>query len=111
MVQNLKKKGAEIEELEDGMIIKGNTKLNGGKIYQIKHNKIDMTFNYHISVLKSPVPFKLGVDIYGSMEKMKFKITKAKYKNLFIPSKRAKVDSAQINVRNQIRQMLQAAKK
>ena len=74
-------------------------------------HKIDMTFNYHISVLKSPVPFKLGVDIYGSMEKMKFKITKAKYKNLFIPSKRAKVDSAQINVRNQIRQMLQAAKK
>ena len=46
-------------------------------------HKIDMTFNYHISVLKSPVPFKLGVDIYGSMEKMKFKITKAKYKNLF----------------------------
>lgn len=73
-------------------------------------HKIDMTFNYHISVLKSPVPFKLGIDIYGSMEKMKFKITKAKYKNLFIPSKRAKVDSAQINVRNQIRRILQSAK-
>ena len=44
------------------------------------------------------------------MEKMKFKITKAKYKNLFIPSKRAKVDSAQINVRNQIRRILQSAR-
>lgn len=73
-------------------------------------HKIDMTFNYHISVLKSPVPFKLGVDIYGSLEKMKFKITKAKYKDLFIPSKRAKVDSAQINVKNQIRKMLQSAR-
>lgn len=74
-----------------------------------EHN-IDMTFNYHVSVLKSPVPFKLGVDIYGSMEKMKFRITKAKYKDLFIPSKRAKVDSAQINVKNQIRKMLQTAR-
>ena len=74
-------------------------------------HKIDMTFNYHISVLKSPVPFKLGVDILGSMEKMKFKITKAKYKNLFIPSRRAKVDSAQINVRNRIQEILQAARK
>ena len=78
--------------------------------YLVGEHKIDMTFNYHISVLKSPVPFKLGVDIYGSMEKMKFKITKAKYKNLFIPSKRAKVDSAQINVRNQIRRILQSAR-
>ena len=73
--------------------------------------KLEMTFNYHISVLKSPVPFKLGVDILGSMEKMKFKITKAKYKNLFIPSRRAKVDSAQINVRNRIQEILQAARK
>ena len=73
-------------------------------------HKIDMTCNYQISVLKSPVPFKLGVDIYGSLEKMKFKITKAKYKDLFIPSKRAKVDSAQINVKNQIRKMLQSAR-
>ena len=26
------------------------------------HN-LDMTFDYHLSVLKSPVPFKLGIDI------------------------------------------------
>ena len=29
------------------------------------HN-LDMTFNYHLSVLKSPVPFKLGIDITGN---------------------------------------------
>lgn len=73
-------------------------------------HKIDMTFNYHISVLKSPVPFKPGCGYLRSLEKMKFKITKAKYKDLFIPSKRAKVDSAQINVKNQIRKMLQSAR-
>ena len=29
------------------------------------HN-LDMTFDYHLSVLKSPVPFKLGIDIKGN---------------------------------------------
>ena len=73
-------------------------------------HKVDMTFDYHISVLKSPVPFRLGVDVYGSLDDMKFRITKAKYKDLFIPSRRAKVDSAQLNVRAQIRRMLQTAR-
>lgn len=72
---------------------------------------IDMTFNYHVSLLKSPIPFRAGVDISGSLEKMKFRITKAKYKDLFIPSRKAKVDSAQINVRKRIREMLQTARK
>ena len=72
---------------------------------------IDMTFNYHVSLLKSPIPFRAGVDISGSLEKMKFRITKAKYKDLFIPSRKAKVDSAQINVRNRIREVLQTVKR
>ena len=71
---------------------------------------IDMTFDYHISVLKSPIPFRLGLDVYGSLDDTKFRITKAKYKDLFIPSRRAKVDSAQLNVRAQIRRMLQTAR-
>lgn len=69
---------------------------------------IDMTFNYHISLLKSPLPFRAGVDVYGSMDKMKFKITKAKYKDIFIPSRKAQVDSAQIGLRQQIRTILRA---
>lgn len=73
-------------------------------------HKVDMTFDYHISVLKSPIPFRLGVDVYGSLDDMKFRLTKAKYKDLFIPSRRAKVDSAQLNVRAQIRRMLQSAR-
>lgn len=71
-----------------------------------QHN-IDMTFKYHISILKSPLPFRAGVDISGSLEKMKFRITKAKYKDLFIPSRKAKVDSTQLNLKQRIRGMLQ----
>lgn len=74
-----------------------------------EHN-IDMTFKYHISILKSPLPFKAGVDISGSLEKMKFRITKAKYKDIFIPSKKAKVDSTQLNLKNRIRTMLKEGK-
>lgn len=71
---------------------------------------IDMNFKYHVSLLKSPIPFRAGVDISGSLEKMKFRITKAKYKDIFIPSRRAKVDSTQLNLRKQIRQLLQSVK-
>ena len=70
-----------------------------------KHN-IDMTFKYHISVLKSPLPFKAGVDISGSLDKMKIRISKAKYKNIFEPSKKAKIDSTQLNLKNRIREVL-----
>lgn len=72
-----------------------------------EHN-IDMTFKYHISILKSPLPFRAGVDISGNLDKMKYKITKAKYKDLFIPSRRAKVDSTQLNLKSRIRELLRS---
>ena len=31
---------------------------------------LDMNFNYHISILKSPLPFKAGVNISGNLDKM-----------------------------------------
>lgn len=74
-----------------------------------QHN-IDMSFKYHISILKSPLPFRAGVDISGSLEKMKFRITKAKYKDLFIPSRKAKIDSTQLNLKARIREMLKSEK-
>ena len=45
MVENLKVLGADIEELEDGMIIKGKSKLNGGKIKTFKDHRIAMAFS------------------------------------------------------------------
>ena len=59
------------------------------------HN-LDMTFNYHLSVLKSPVPFKLGIDITGNLDDFKYKITKCKYKQ-------AELDSTRKNIRKDIR--------
>ena len=45
MVENLKLLGADIEELEEGMIIKGQSKLNGGKIKTFKDHRIAMAFS------------------------------------------------------------------
>lgn len=45
MVDNLKVLGADIEELEDGMIIKGKAKLNGGRIKTFKDHRIAMAFS------------------------------------------------------------------
>lgn len=45
MVDNLKVLGADIEELEDGMIIKGKARLNGGVIETFKDHRIAMAFS------------------------------------------------------------------
>lgn len=63
---------------------------------------LDMNFNYHISILKSPLPFKAGVTITGNMDKMKFKIGKAKYKDAVTPVEIHRVDSTRMNMGQQI---------
>ena len=59
---------------------------------------LDMNFKYHISVLKSPVPFKLGINISGNLDKMKFRLGKAKYKNQVTPAAILKVDTSRANL-------------
>ena len=66
------------------------------------HN-LDMTFDYHISVLKSPVPFKLGLNISGNLDDFKFRIGKCKYKDFLKPAKQAELDSTRRDVRQGIR--------
>lgn len=66
------------------------------------HN-LDMTFNYHLSVLKSPVPFKLGIDITGNLDDFKYKIVKCRYKDILKPTREAGLDSIRINLRDEIR--------
>lgn len=67
---------------------------------------LDMSFNYHISVLKSPVPFKLGLNISGMPDKIKFRLAKAKYKDIFTPTKEKSLASVQINLRQQMEESL-----
>ncbi|MGL5981526.1 MAG: AsmA-like C-terminal region-containing protein [Phocaeicola sp.] len=70
-----------------------------------KHN-IDMSFDYHVSLLKSPIPFSAGVDISGNLDDFKFKITRAKYKDMKNSVRVSPVDSASISVRSRIKEVL-----
>ena len=73
------------------------------------HN-LDMTFNYHISVLKSPIPFRLGIDITGDLannSKMKYGIGKAKYKDTNLPTYVTIIDTTRLNLRTQIDNFIQ----
>ena len=68
-----------------------------------KHN-LDQSFRYHASIIRSPMVFKVGVDIYGpNFDKMKFKIGKPKYKNTKIPVFTEVIDQTRINLAQSIK--------
>lgn len=64
---------------------------------------LDSSFKYHISVIESPLPFRLGIDLSGNFEDMKFKIGKAKYKSANVPVFTAAVDQVKLNLTESIR--------
>lgn len=61
-------------------------------------NDLAMNFKYHISVLKSPVPFKFGINLSGNTDKMKVRLGGAKYKPGKSMETIAIVDTARINL-------------
>lgn len=67
---------------------------------------LDMSFNYHITVLKSPVPFKLGLNISGTPDDMKIRLGKAKYKDLFTVAREKELDTMTINLRKEMDEKL-----
>ena len=69
---------------------------------------LDMSFKYHVSVLKSPFLIRLGLDLYGDdFDNMKFKIGRAKYKNSNIPVYSTVIDDTKINLMASIRQIFE----
>lgn len=63
---------------------------------------LDMSFDYHISILKSPLPFKAGLNIRGTPDDMRFGIGKAKYKDAMTPVARHMIDSTRLNLSEDI---------
>jgi hypothetical protein len=61
------------------------------------HN-LDQSFNYHISVLRSPVPFKLGIDVSGTIERPRYKVAKCRYKNTFDPAREQPLLDTKLNL-------------
>ncbi|MBQ8420655.1 MAG: hypothetical protein IJX11_00120 [Bacteroidales bacterium] len=65
---------------------------------------LDMSFRYHVSVLKSPFIIRLGIDLSGpDFDNMKFRIGRAKYKSTKVPVFTSVIDTTRINLLSSIR--------
>lgn len=63
----------------------------------------DQRFKYHISVIKSPLPFKFGVNLKGTFDNWSFSLGRPKYKSTSIPLFSPQVDTLQVNLASSIR--------
>ena len=70
---------------------------------------LDMSFDYHISILKSPLPFKAGLNIRGTLDDMRFGIGRAKYKNAVTPVETRRIDSLRLNLSDEITRRFRSA--
>jgi hypothetical protein len=67
---------------------------------------LDMNYDYHITVLRSPIPFTMGINISGTPEKMNFpRLVSPKYKDLDSPATSVHV-SRTINVQREFKRLL-----
>jgi len=65
---------------------------------------LDQSCKYHISVIKSPLPFRLGLDISGdNFDKLHYKLVRPKYRSEEkIPSFSSTIDDTRLNLSNMI---------
>lgn len=67
-----------------------------------RHN-LDLTYDYNISLLK---PIRIGLDIIGLEDKLKFKVGKAKYATMFQPEKQKVVENKILELKSLINNTL-----
>lgn len=60
---------------------------------------LDMSYKYHVSLIKSPFLIRLGLDISGpDFDNMKFRIGRAKYKSPDVPVFSKVIDDTKVNL-------------
>lgn len=62
----------------------------------------DGSFDYHISIIDSPLPFKFGLNLMGDSSDWKYSIGKALYKSKELPHLRPMVDQMQEGLKSSI---------
>ena len=66
------------------------------------YHDLAMNFNNHVSVLKSIIPFKFGINISGNPDKIKVRLGGAKYKNKMAAERIKIATNTRINLLEQI---------
>ena len=70
-----------------------------------RHN-FDLSFDYHITVVDSPLPVRLGIDIKGNMDDFNYRLAPTRYAELYRPASRRIVENKQLELRRMIREAL-----
>jgi hypothetical protein len=77
-----------------------------GAVISGRHNT-DMNFDYNISLVESPLPFRVAVDVKGRPDDLSFKVfSKSKYPDFYRPKYNGVVENRQMELRNIIRDAL-----
>ncbi len=64
---------------------------------------MDSSFKYHVSVIRSPLLFKFGINLSGTFDDWKFRLGKAKYRNAKkVPAFTKVIDQTTMNLTNSI---------
>lgn len=77
--------------------------LDRYKLGVMGNNDLAMNFNYHIAVLKSPLPFKFGINVSGNPDDMKIRLGKAKFNEKNMSRTVSIADTTRINLVQEIR--------
>jgi hypothetical protein len=72
-----------------------------------RHNA-DMTFNYNVSLVETPLhlPFNLAVDVSGNIDKLKYRPARSKYPEFYRPAARREVENKQLEIKQMIHKAL-----
>lgn len=70
-----------------------------------KHT-MDNRIKYHISVTDTPLPVRLGLNIGGTLDDMKYDIVECKYKHLYNPKKQGKLEERTLRLKKLISESL-----
>ncbi len=62
----------------------------------------DQRFKYHVSAIKSPIPFRFGVNLGGTFDSWKWKLGKARFKSTKVPLFDNEIDEVRLNLVNSI---------
>ncbi len=65
-------------------------------------NDLNLNFNYHIAVLKSPLPFRFGINVKGNPDDYKVRFGGSKYKEGMAAESIGLVDTMRVNLISQI---------
>lgn len=69
---------------------------------------LDNACNYHVELLKCPLPVRLAVDVKGNLDNPKISLGQVKYAELYKPEKQDAVQARTLELKKMIRQALES---